>query len=240
MASESKHLPDTSWKALYRLGSVAAVLYVVLAVLIPLVLVVSVDYDFELDGAALLEFIAEHRTWWITLQGLVLGPSVMLIFAFAALYVALRQLEKTIAAIAALIAISSQILFLAYFPVVTGLAYLSDQFVAAVSPERRAALVGGAEALAAMNNAYGPSDTMIALGVLLYSLVMLKGVFRRSVAYLGMAVFVAAVIGAALKPVVGAAYLWWWALFVPWIIAVAIKLHTLAAGAAFQQPLNRG
>lgn len=113
---------------------------------------------------------------------------------------------------------------------VTGLVYLSDQYVLAATTERRAALAGGAEALVAMNNAYGPSDTMIALGVLLFSLVMFRGLFPRWVAYLGIAVFVAAVVGAALKPVLGAAYLWWWALFVPWIIAVAVKLHRLASG----------
>jgi hypothetical protein len=111
--------------------------------------------------------------------------------------------------------------------VVTGLAYLSDQHVAAASAEHRAALVGGAEALVAMNNAYGPSDTMFALGILLFSLVMLKGVFRRSVAYLGVATFAAAAIGAALKPFVGAAYLWWWALFTAWLVAVALKLYVL-------------
>jgi hypothetical protein len=59
---------------------------------------------------------------------------------------------------------------------------------------------------------------------------MFRGLFPRWVACLGIAVFVAAVAGAALKPVLGAAYLWWWVLFVPWIIAVAVKLHRLASG----------
>lgn len=110
--------------------------------------------------------------------------------------------------VAALVSVGSQILFLAYFPLVTGLVYLSDQYVLAATAERRAALAGGAEALVAMNNAYGPSDTMTALGVLLFSPVMFRGLFPRWVAYPGIAVFVAAVAGAARKPVLGAACPW--------------------------------
>lgn len=219
--------PDPEWKSLYRWGSVAALLYLIMAIGIPMVLIVSVDYEFELSGVELLEFIAAHRAWWIAVQGLVLGPSVIAIISFLALYVALRQLDKSIAAIAVVITVGALLLFLAYFPVVTGLVYLSDQYVLTTSVAHRAALVGGAEALVAMNNAYGPSDTMFALGILLYSLLMLKGVFHRYVAYLGVATFVAAVIGAALKPLVGAAYLWWWALFLLWYAGVMIKLYRL-------------
>lgn len=218
---------DSSWKSLYRLGSVAALLYLITAIGVPMVLVVALDYDFTLSGAELLPFIAAHRTWWIALQGLVLGPSAIAIVTYLALYVALRDLDKSLAAIAAVITVGSQILFQAYFPVVTGLVYLSDQYAAAASAAQRDALVGGAEALVAMNNAYGPSDTMVAVGVLLYSLVMLKGRFHKAVAYFGVATFVAAVVGALLKPVIGAAYLWWWVFFVVRFAAVMVKRYSL-------------
>lgn len=55
----------------------------------------------------------------------------------AALYVALRHLNKSYAAIGAIVAIACQILFLAYIPVVQGLAYLGDQYAAATTDVQR-------------------------------------------------------------------------------------------------------
>ena len=176
---------DPSWTRLYRWGGVCALLYVLLAIVIPLGLVLAPGYDFELGGAELLEHIAMNRTWWSLVQGLVLAPSVLAIVTFAALYAATFDAERTMATIGALLGVTSQVLFLAYFPVVNGLGYLSDQYVAA-SPARRPALEGGAEALVAMNNAYGPSDALIAVGVFFLSMAMLKGGFPRALNALGI------------------------------------------------------
>jgi hypothetical protein len=217
---------DPEWRRLYRWGGVCALLYILLAIVIPLGLVLAPGYDFELGGAALLEHIAANRTWWFLVQGLVLAPSVLAIVTFGALFVATAHLDRAMASVGALLGITSQVLFLAYFPVVNGLGYLSDQYAAA-SPARRTALEGGAEALVAMNNAYGPSDTLIAVGVFFFSLAMLRGPFPRPLAYLGLCTLPAAVLGALLKPVLGAAYLWWWVLFVVWFAAVAVELLRL-------------
>ena len=75
-----------------------------------------------------------------------------------------------------------------------------------------------------MNNAYGPSDTLIAVAAFLLSLAMVRGSGPRWVAYLGVATLPAAALGAALKPWLGAAYLWWWLLFVVWLAAVGFYL----------------
>lgn len=219
--------PDTSWRGLYRAGGVSAILYVILAVMVPAVQVVTAQYDFKLDGPTLLQFIASHRLWWMILQTLVLGTSVLAIVSFAALYVALKHLNKSYAAIGAIVASTCQLLFMAYYPVLLGLVYLSDQYAAATDAQR-VIFATAAESLIAQNNAYNPLyESLFGVSILILSLVMLKGVFHKSVAYLGIATCAAAFIGLALWPIVGVAYFWWWLLFMIWFIAAGWKLYRL-------------
>lgn len=219
--------PDPSWRGLYKAGGVSAILYVVLAVTVPAVQVLTVQYDFKMDGPTLLQFIAAHRLWWMTLQTLVLGTSLLAIVSFVALCVALKHLNKSYAAIGAVVASTCQLLFMAYYPVLLGLVYLSDQYVAAADTQR-VVLATAAEALIAQNNAFNPLyESVFGVSILIFSLVMLKGVFHKSVAYLGIATCVAAFIGLALWPIVGVAYFWWWLLFIIWFIAVGWKLYRL-------------
>jgi len=220
--------PDPSWKGLYRAGGVSALLYVVLGMIVPAVLLLTSHYDASMGGAATLQFIASNRSWWIIIQALTLGPSVFAVVVFIALYMALKHLNKSYAAIGAAGAIISQVLFLAYFPIVMGLVYLSDQYVATTTEVQRVAFAAAAEGLVAQNNAFGPSETVFAVSILVISLVMLKGVFHKGVAYLGITTFAAAIIGGALKPILGIGYLWWWAFFMIWFIAIGWRLYRLA------------
>jgi len=219
--------PDPSWRGLYRAGGVSAILYALLAVIVPAVQVLTVQYDFKMDGPTLLQFIAAHRLWWMTLQTLVLGTSLLAIISFVALFVALKPLNKSYAAIGAIIAVTCQLLFMAYYPILLGLVYLSDQYVAAMGTQR-VILETAAESLIAQNNAFNPLyESLFGISILILSLVMLKGIFHKSIAYLGIATCVAAFIGLALWPIVGVAYFWWWLLFLVWFIAVGWKLYRL-------------
>jgi len=219
--------PDPSWRGLYRAGGVSAILYVVLALAVPAVQVLTAQYDFKMDGPTLLQFIASNRLWYIILQTLVLGSSILAIVSFVALFVALKHLNKSYAAIGAVVAGTCQLLFMAYYPVLLGLVYLSDQYVAATDAQR-VVFATAAESLVAQNNAFNPLyESLFGVSILILSLVMLKGVFHKSVAYLGIATCVAAFIGLALWPIVGVAYFWWWLLFFIWFIAVGWKLYRL-------------
>jgi len=226
---ETEVSPDPSWRGLYRAGGVSAILYVVLALTVPAVQVFTVQYDFKMDGPTLLQFIASNKLWWITLQTLVLGTSILAIVSFVALFVALKHLDKSYAAIGTVVAITCHLLFLAYYPVLLGLVYLSDQYVAATDTQR-VVFATAAESLIAMNNAFNPLyESLFGISILILSLVMLKGLFHKSVAYLGIATCVAAFIALALWPIVGVAYFWWWLLFVIWFIAVGWKLYSLGS-----------
>lgn len=219
--------PDPSWRGLYKAGGISAFLYVILALIVPTLMVLIPQYDFKMDGPALLQFIASNKTWWMFLQSLVLETSILLIITFVALFAALKHLNKSYAAIGAVVGVTSQILFMAYYPILLGLVYLSNQYAAATDAQQKV-LATAAEALIAQNNAFNPIyENLFAAGILIISLVMLKGVFHKSVAYLGIATFAAAIIAMALFSIIGLAYLWWWVVSTIWLIAAGWKLYRL-------------
>ncbi|UCH10754.1 MAG: hypothetical protein JSU61_02370 [Fidelibacterota bacterium] len=220
--------PDPSWKTLYKLGGISALLYVVLSLIVPAFLVLIPKYDFKLEGSALLEFIASHKTWWIFLQSLVLETSIFAIVAFVALFVALKNINKSYALIGAVITVTCQILFMAYYPILLGLVYLSDQYLEGTEAQR-SLLAAAAEALIAQNNAFNPIyESLFAIGIMILSIVMLKGIFHKSVAYLGIAIAPIAIIAMSLWSVVWIGYFWWWAFFAVWFCAVGWKLYSLS------------
>jgi hypothetical protein len=216
--------PDPTWRSLYTAGGIAAALYVLLAIVVPGVMVMLARYELKLNGAGLLEFISGHRTWWMILQTLVLESSVFLIVTFVALFVGLKHLNKSYAAIGAAVGAASQVLFMAYYPVLLGLVYLSSQFAVATG-EKRDVFSTAAEALVAQNNAFNPVyETLFAAGVLILSLMMVKGAFHRVVAWLGIAAAASVVTAMALFPIIGLGYLFWWVVMTIWLVAVAWML----------------
>jgi len=221
--------PDLSWRSLYRAGGVSAFLYILLGMIVPALLYIPSDFHSITSGAATLQYITSHRAWWIIIQTLTLAPSFLAIVVFAALFMALKHLNKGYAAIGTLVAVVCQILFLAYLPVVFGLVYLSDQYAAAATEAQRLTFAVAAEGLNAQNFAFSPSETAFAIGVLIISLVMLKGVFHKAVAYLGIATFSACIICEPLRPIIGTKYLFWWTFFMIWFVAVGFKLYKLGS-----------
>ena len=221
--------PDPAWRGLYKIGGILAIVYMVLSLIVPAVMLFLKSYDFNMDVPTLLTFIAQNRLWWIVWQGLILESSILLIVTYVALFVALKHLNNAYAAIGAIVGSVTEILFMAYYPILLGLVYLSDQYVAAADAQKTL-IAAAAEGLLAQNNAFNPVyEPLFALSILILSLVMLKGVFPKSIAYLGIATFVACFVGMALWPLVGVGYFWWWLFALVWFIAVGWKLYQLGA-----------
>lgn len=221
--------PDPAWRRFYTIGGICAGLYVLFALLVPGVMVAAVSdfWDTLVDPAALLAFIADNKLYWHIVQGGVLEASILLVITFAAVYLTLKHVDRVFAAIGAIISITTQLLFMAYYPVLLGLVYLSDQYATAEAA-RQASLEASAEALIAQNSAFNPIyEALMGLGILFLSLAMLKGVFSRFVAYLGIVTSVATFVGLSLYPIVGLGYFFWWAFFVVWLLAVGWKLYKL-------------
>lgn len=221
---------DPSWKGLYRVGGISAILYIILALVAPLIPVLMKGYfesTAEYGGLEFLRFIAANRLWWFSIQTLVLGTSILMIVAFVALFVALKPIDKINATLGAVISVVIQILFIAYYPVLLGTIYLSDKFVTA-SAEQQIMLGAAADSLMAINNAFNPLyEPLMGVGILFFSIAMLKGVFHKSIGYLGIATCIVCFIAVALWPVLSVNYFWWWSLFVVWFIAVGWKLFQL-------------
>jgi hypothetical protein len=227
---ESINQVDPSWKGLYWIGGISAILYIVLALFAPLIPILIKGYfesTADYGGLEFLRFIAENRLWWFSIQTLVLGTSILMIVAFVALFVALKPIDKINATLGAVISIVVQILFIAYYPVLLGTIYLSDKFAAA-SAEQQILLGAAADGLMAINNAFNPLyEPLMGVGILFFSFAMLKGVFPKSTGYLGIATCIVCFIAVALWPVLNVNYFWWWSLFVVWFIAVGWKLYQL-------------
>lgn len=86
-------------------------------------------------GTATLDYIAAHRTLYIVHQQLWLVPGLFGMVIYLALYPALKNLHRSLAALGTMLGGSVWALTLTY---------LSDQFVASTDPARRAALAAAA------------------------------------------------------------------------------------------------
>jgi len=227
---ETMTRPDPTWKRLYWAGGVAALLASI-AYIVAIVVEFTLPAYPTSGGAATLEYIAAHRSVYILQQILWLGPSVLLIVVFLALYPALKHLDKSYAAIGTVLGIASWAVTLAY-PATGGgapaLVYLSDQYVAATSDAQRAAFAAAAEGFIALNYVPTILGVLETIGILIVSLVMLKGVFHKSVAYLGVATGAIGIVSESLKPVLGIGYIVYGVLLMVWIIAIGWELVRLA------------
>jgi hypothetical protein len=225
--SEAAVGSDTSWQGLYKAGGIAAFLYLLFGLIVPTIMVDLAQYDLDLHGPAFLEFVGTNKAWFMALQTMVLGVGILAVVTFAALFVALKDVDSGRAALGGIIAITMQILFVAYYPVVLGQAYLGELYLAA-GPGQQAELTASVEVLVAQINQFNPLyEPAFAVGILILSLVMLKGVFHKAVAYLGIVTAVGAFVGAALWPVIGVTYFIWWLPFMFWFAAVGWKLYRL-------------
>ena len=220
----------SSWRELYLAGGVAAIVAAI-------VYIVATVVDFTLPaaptsgGAAILEYIADHRTVYILQQILWQGPSILLIVLSLALYLALKELHPSYALIGGVLAIVSWAVTLAY-PATGGgapaLVYLSDQYAHAASDGQQAAFAAAAEGFIAQNYVATAMGVLEAAGILILSLVMLRGVFPRSVAYLGIATGFAGIVCESLKPMLGVGYIVYGLLLFVWLFVIGWQLIELA------------
>ena len=159
-------------------------------------------------------------------QTLLVGPVGLTLITFPALYIALRHLNRSYAAIGGVIGIASVVLCLVPFSCVNGLVYLSYQYAGATGAEQ-ATFASAADALLAQNNSVSVGGVLFALSILVISIVMLKGVFSKWVAWLGIVSGGVGIICESLRPMIGAAFSIYSVVLI-WLIAVGWKLYRLA------------
>jgi len=234
-----------AWHPLYRVGGVAAMLFVLL-LLIALVLDVLVPPPVTGSVDTLL-FIADHKAVYITQQVLWIGPGYLMVLVFVALGVALAPVGRSWALLAGLLGALPWALSLA-IPVSTRgsliLVTLSDRFVAA-APSERPAIVAAAEAVVAENNTLTLTGPLAAIGLVVAGLAMTRGVFPSILGWLGVAAGVLGVAAELLRFVapdlyLGALLQWVWLV---WTGLVLLRLgppHPATAPAPPRSEAGRG
>lgn len=217
-----------SWRGLYVAGGVAGILFVVL-------LISALIVDFMAPppvhgGGETLSFIAENKTAYIAEQILWILPSVLPVVVFVALYVALAPLSRSWALLAAVLGGLPWALLLAV-PVSSrgslSLVYLSDRYSAAVSEGERNVFATAAEAIVAENNTPAIAGLLSPVGIFLISLVMLKGVLPRAIAWLGLLTGALGLLSEALRFVAPTFYWGYGVLLWVWFISIGINLIRL-------------
>jgi hypothetical protein len=229
--AEDPRLPDPSWRALYAAGAAAALLYVVM-IIVPLVLVFASPQPPGSGGAAVLEFIASHKAVYLVELVCFVGLSAPALVVFLALSISLKELGKSLAALGCLFGVVSEILALALNsspPSLSGeLVYLSGQYASASTEAQRLALSSAAEGFLASANAVASAGILTAVGILLLSILMLKGIFSRSAAIVGIVTGAVGIVCEALRPLIGFAYSVYGLLLLAWFIIVGVRLFLIS------------
>ncbi|BCW73162.1 DUF4386 family protein [Arthrobacter sp. NicSoilB8] len=223
-----------SWRQLYFWAGISAVVFIGL-------LVLALLLDFLAPppvhgGAETLEFIARNKGIYVAEQLLWTVSNILPVLVFVTLFVALAPVNKSLALLATVVGALPWAMFLAVPVTSRGsliLVYLSDRYAAAsgtaaYDAAARLRYATAAETVIAENNTPAVVGVLSALGILLISLVMLKGVLPRAVAWLGVATGTAGVIAEALRQAVPSFYLAYGLLMWAWFLAVGIALLRLA------------
>jgi len=225
--------PDPAWGPLYRAGAMSAALAVVVYAA-ALVVLATTSAPPTTGGAQLLQFVAAHRTVYIIRQLLWLTPSLFLMIVMLALTVAVRRQNRSLAALAGLITITSWAVSFAWPTTGDGslaTVLLSDRYAAASTATTRAPFVGAAEVLIALNDVPAVIGVLQTLGILLISLMLLRGPLGGGVARLGVATGAIGVLSEVSRPVLGWAYAFYGLLLFAWLIWVAVALWSYGASA---------
>ena len=178
--------PDSNWKALYRMGAIAAV---VVAALIPVQIAIFVVFPPPATAIEFFTLFERNRLLGLlSLDLLYLVDNTLVIPLYLALYIALRRYSQSAMLVAeALIFVG----LAAYFSSNTAfeMLSLSGQYAAATSEAQRIALVGAGEAMLALyeGTAFDVYYVFGGVAVVIISFVMLRSdVFGKSVAILGI------------------------------------------------------
>ncbi|MER6973495.1 hypothetical protein ABT304_20695 [Nocardioides sp. NPDC000445] len=234
----SHNASEQSWCALYRAGAVSAGVAVVLYVA-ALALFTLTPAPPESGGRAMLEYVDAHRASYILRQLLWLTPSLFLMVVFLALAVAVRRHGQGLAAVAAVIAVMSWAVSFAWPTTGDGslaMVVLSDRYAEAATESEQAPFVAGAEILDALNGVPAVIGVLQTVGLLLVSLLMLRGTFPKPLAWLGVATGVVGIAAEVLRPVLGWGYATYGLLLFVWLAWVAVALWRLAASSHLRNP----
>ena len=226
-AKPNQVTPDGSWSWLYAAGSVLSLLYVAM-IAVPLVLIFTTPQPPALGGSAVLNCIASNKAVYVVELICFVGLSVPAIGVFLAVTISLNNTNKSLALLGGLVGIVSEIVALALGSspqsLRGGLVYLSDLYIGTTIDAQRVAFATAAEGFLASANAVSSAGILTAMGILVLSLCMFRGVYHRGVAILGIVTGLIGMAFEALRPHIGALYGIYGLLLPTWFIFVGLRL----------------
>ncbi len=192
---EARINADSTWKVVYRAGGVCLLLSELIWLAVAVLSIVIGPAPS--GGEAYLTSVAQHAAASQVDFGIFALSDLLLLPAALALYLALKHVGKN----AMLIATGLLILFAVVDLAVTelnslALVTLTRQYAAAASDVQRAAYVAAADyALATLPIGTFFSYLVSSIGLLIASVVMLRGVFSRPTAFLGITAGILGTVG---------------------------------------------
>lgn len=185
---------DRSW--LYRLGGISA-----LALGIGYIIIIALYVPMGTPpsgGEARLVYIAANTTGWWAILGLSVATDFLFIPVVLALYVALKGINRNLMLIATALMGLFVVLDLAItWPNYATLITFSGDYATLTNEAQRAAYVTAANYASVVleSRLIGAYIILVpGLGILLTGLVMLRGIFSKTTAYLGIATGIFAIV----------------------------------------------
>lgn len=221
---------EPAWRGAFRAGGasylIAGILYIA-----SVVLIVAIGGPPS-TGEGYLKLLAGGKLPFQTLVGFFALADILLVPAVLALYLALKEVNRTQMLIASAFWGVTIAADLGTLMVWYSLVPLTDAYVAATGEVQRAAYVAAAVAVLGATNAGFTLAFFLGWGVatIIQSLVMLKGVFSKGVAYLGIIagiVSLLAGLGTSAVPALGAVLPIWFIIFAVWWLLVGFRLRKI-------------
>lgn len=225
------HTVDPDGKWLYRVGGISAfVLGIAYLITIPLYMAVGAPPD---GGEAEIKYLVGKTTFWWAILGLSVLTDVLFVPVAFSLYFALKEIKRNVMLIAIAFVGLFVVLDLAVtWPNHAALITLSANYAAATSDAQRATYVAAATYAGAVLpfSLAVYSILILSLGILMIGLVMLKGIFRKSTAYVGIItgiLGIISVVGPVFLSPLGITIIITSVLTTAWVFLVGYRLYRL-------------
>jgi hypothetical protein len=233
------HTVDSDGQSLYRVGGISAL---ALGIAYIVIIALYVPIGASPHGAeARLTYLAENTTvWWAILSLSVLTDFLFIPVALS-LYFALKGINKYVMLIATTFVGMFIVLDLALtWTNYTALITFSGNYAAATTDAQRAVVIAAAtypSAVLESSLLFVYNSLTLALGILMTGFVMLKGIFSKSTAYVGLATGIfgmIAVVGSFFVSALGAIIILASVFTTIWLFFVGYRLYDLSQSRSTQ------
>jgi hypothetical protein len=181
----NEEVEESSWRGLCKIGGVAALVVVGIAVLQAPIFILYPQPTTVLGHIE--QFQQSKLLGLIDLDLMLVLAEALTIPVFFALYAALRRINPALMTVALAFGLGGIVFFFAVNPTFSML-YLSDQYAAATAGQRSALLAAGEALIASYNGtAFGLYFVLSGIADIIIAAVMLRSsVFSKLTAYIGM------------------------------------------------------